>query len=181
MPLRVRRALLRVLHSPAVSVLTAPATAVTLDLGGLYVLYLTGLCRTGQPDPRGGAPAYVPGGLPAELGGYRHRPDPPPPGTGARLAALVIAAAGHDTLAKLMYAWMLPVGGGPAAERQAGAELMYYGGTAIDVALAVIVMTQWYLVTGRALARARRRVAVAAETFASTGQERTGSECVRPE
>jgi hypothetical protein len=25
-----------------------------------------------------------------------------------RLAALFIAAAGHDTLAKLMYAWMLP-------------------------------------------------------------------------
>ena len=38
---------------------------------------------------------------------------------------------------------------------------MYYGGTAIDVALAVIVMTQWYLATGRALARTRRRSAVA--------------------
>ena len=42
---------------------------------------------------------------------------------------------------KLMYAWMLPAGGGPAAARQLRAELMYYGGTAIDVALAVIVMT----------------------------------------
>ena len=30
---------------------------------------------------------------------------------------------------------------------------MYYGDTAIDVALAVILMTQWYLATGRALAR----------------------------
>jgi hypothetical protein len=38
---------------------------------------------------------------------------------------------------------------------------MYYGGPAIDVALAVAVMTQWYLVTGRALARTRRRSAVA--------------------
>jgi putative membrane protein len=83
------------------------------------------------------------------------------PGTRGRLAALFIAAAGHDTLAKLMYAWILPVGGGPAAGRQLGAELMYYGGTAIDVALAVTVMTQWYLATGRALARTRRRSAVA--------------------
>ena len=66
---------------------------------------------------------------------------------------LIIAAAGHDILAKLMYAWMLPARGGPAAERKAWAELMYYCGTAIDVALAVIVMTQWYLATGRALAR----------------------------
>ncbi len=40
-----------------------------------------------------------------------------------------------------MYAWMLPAGGGPAADRRLGAELMYYGGTGIDVALAVIVMT----------------------------------------
>ena len=78
-----------------------------------------------------------------------------------RLAALFIAVAGHDTLAKLMYAWMLPAGGGPAAGRQLGAELMYYGGTAIDVAFAVIVMTQWYLAVGRALARTRRRSAVA--------------------
>jgi putative membrane protein len=97
------------------------------------------------------------------------------PGTGVRLAALVIAAAGHDILAKLMYAWILPAGGSPAAERQAGAELMYYGGTAIDVALAVIVMTQWYLAAGRALARARRRVAAPAETFAATGREHAGS------
>ena len=40
------------------------------------------------------------------------------------------------------------------------AELMYYGGTAIDIALAVTVMTQWYLAIGRALARTRRRSAV---------------------
>jgi len=38
---------------------------------------------------------------------------------------------------------------------------MYYGGTAIDVAFAVIVMTQWYRAAGRALVRVRRRSAVA--------------------
>jgi hypothetical protein len=32
---------------------------------------------------------------------------------------------------------------------------MYYGGTVIDVALAVIIMAQWYAATGRALARQR--------------------------
>jgi putative membrane protein len=84
----------------------------------------------------------------------RHRP-----GTGGKLAVLVAAAASHDTLAKLMYAWDLPVGAGPVAARHLGAELMYYGGTVIDVALAVIVMAQWYTATGRSLARARRRPA----------------------
>jgi hypothetical protein len=46
------------------------------------------------------------------LGGHRYRPDPPPSGIRGRLAALFIAAAGHDTLAKLMYAWMLPSAAG---------------------------------------------------------------------
>jgi hypothetical protein len=43
------------------------------------------------------------------------------------------------------------------ASRHTGAELMYYGGTVIEVALAAVVMTHWYLVSGRALARTRRR------------------------
>ena len=79
------------------------------------------------------------------------------PGTWVRLTALIIAAAGHDTLAKVIYAWNLPAGGGPIASRHTGAELMYYGGAVIEVALAAVVMAQWYLVSGRALARTRRR------------------------
>jgi putative membrane protein len=79
------------------------------------------------------------------------------------LIAFVIAAAGHDTLSKLMYARDLPFGGGPVAARHFGAELMYYGGTVVDVALAAIIMTQWYPSTGRALLRERRRTAVLAD------------------
>ncbi len=161
-PRRTRRTLLRVLHSPAVSALTAPATAVALDLGGLYLLYLTGLYRAAEGDSVIHAAVHLHMFLAGCLLSWaiigidpiRRRP-----GIGVRMAALVVLAAGHDTLAKLMYAWMLPVGGGPAAELQLGAELMYYGGTAIDVTLAVVAMTQWYLATGRTLARARRRSA----------------------
>ena len=40
-----------------------------------------------------------------------------------------------------------------------GAELMYYGGTLADVALAVVLMTQWYQSTGRAWRREQRRTA----------------------
>ncbi|MBV9855032.1 MAG: cytochrome c oxidase assembly protein [Streptosporangiaceae bacterium] len=164
LPRRMRRALLRGLHSPVITVLAAPATAVTLDLGGLYALYLTGLYQAAEGDSLIHAAVHLHMFLAGCLLSWaligidpvRRRP-----GTRMRLAALVIAAAGHDTLAKLMYAWTLPAGGGPATARQQGAGLMYYGGTAIDVALAVIVMTQWYLATGRALARSRRRPAAA--------------------
>jgi hypothetical protein len=70
---------------------------------------------------------------------------------------LIIAAARHDTLAKLIYGWNLPAGGGPIASRHTGAELMYYGGTVVEVTLAAVVMAQWYQISGRTLARTRRR------------------------
>jgi putative membrane protein len=157
-----RRLLLRLLHSLPAAILTAPATAVVLDLAGLYALYLTGLYRAAERQEVVHAAVHVHMFLTGCLLSWviigidpaRRRP-----GTTARLAALIAAAAGHDTLAKLMYAWHLPVGAGPLTTRHSGAELMYYGGTLIEVTLAVIVMTQWYLATGRALTRARRRSA----------------------
>ena len=56
-----------------------------------------------------------------------------------------------------MYAHSLPVGGGSLASRHTGAGLMYYGGTVIDIALAIVLMSQWYQASGRALARTARR------------------------
>jgi putative membrane protein len=152
--------LLRLLHSFPVAVLAAPATAVVLNLGGLYALYLTGVYQAAEHDDLVHAAVHVHMFLAGCLFSWavigldpvRRRP-----GTRVRLTALIIAAAGHDTLAKLIYAWNLPASGGPVASRHAGAELMYYGGTVIEVALAAVVMAQWHLASGRALARTRRR------------------------
>jgi putative membrane protein len=162
LPRAPRRALLRVLHSRPVTILSAPATAVLLNLGGLYALYLTGLYNAAEHNDLIHAAVHLHMFLSGCLLSWaiigidpiRRRP-----GLRVRLAALAIAAAGHDTLTKLMYAHNLPAGGGPIAGRHMGAELMYYGGTIIDIALAIIVMTQWYQATGRELARAARRSA----------------------
>ena len=110
------------------------------------------------------------------------------PGTWVRLTTLIIAAAGHDTLSKLIYAWNLPAGGGLIASRHTGTELMYYGGTVIEIALAAVVMAQWYLVSGRALARARRRsqslgpqlAVTAATTRQISASSRRSSGCGQP-
>jgi putative membrane protein len=160
LPRRSRRILLRLLHSVPVAVLAAPATAVVLDLGGLYALYLTGLYRAAGHDDLVHAAVHVHMFLAGCLLSWaligidpvRRRP-----GTGVRLTALIIAATGHDTLAKLIYARDLPAGGGSIASRHTGAELMYYAGTVIEVALAAVVMAQWYQISGRALTRTRRR------------------------
>lgn len=160
LPRRPRRILLRLLHSFPVAVLAAPATAVLLNLGGLYALYLTGLYQAAEHNDLVHAAVHVHMFLAGCLLSWavigidpvRRRP-----GTWVRMTVLIIAAAGHDTLAKLIYAQNLPAAGGPIASRHTGAELMYYGGTVIEVALAAIVMAQWYLASGRALARTRRR------------------------
>jgi putative membrane protein len=162
LPRRPRRVLLRLLHSRAGLVLSRPAVVVALDTGGLSVLYLTGLYRAAGRDDLIHAAVhlhlFVAGCLFSwmliSVDPIRRRP-----GTRARLIALGVAAAAHDTLTRLMYAHALPAGGGTVAARHLGAELMYYGGTIVDVALAVILMAQWYRATGRALARERRREA----------------------
>lgn len=162
LPRRPRRILLRLLHSLPAAVLATPATAVVLDLGGLYALYLTGLYQAAERGDLLHAAVHlhmILAGCLLSWAVIGIDPARRRPGTGARLAALIAAAAGHDTLAKLMYAWNMPAGAGPLTGRHSGAELMYYGGTLIEVALAVILMTQWYLASGRALARTRRRSA----------------------
>jgi putative membrane protein len=80
------------------------------------------------------------------------------PSFAVRIAALVVAGAAHDTPSKLMYAHDLPTGGGTISDRHTGAELMYYGGTLIDLALATVLMVQWWRASGRMLARSARRM-----------------------
>jgi putative membrane protein len=108
-----------------------------LALGGLYALYLTGLYDAAEQHSLVHAAVHLHMFLAGCLLSWALIGIDPVrgrPGTGGRLAVLVAAAASHDTLAKLMYAWDLPAGAGPVAARHVGAELMYYGGTVIDVA-----------------------------------------------
>ncbi|HEY0938408.1 MAG TPA: cytochrome c oxidase assembly protein [Trebonia sp.] len=162
-PPGARRVLLRVLHSRLAAFLTAPAVAVTLNLGGLYALYLTRLYETAERSDLIHAAVhlhmFVAGGLLswALIGIDPVRRRPPVP---VRVAALVVASAGHDFLSKFLYARDLPFGGGTVAARHFGAELMYYGGTLVDVALAVVIMAQWYQSAGRAWRREQRREVV---------------------
>jgi putative membrane protein len=168
-PRRVRQVLLAVLHSRPAAFTVTPAFAVIADLGSLYALYLTHLYAAAERNDLIHAAVHLhlfAVGCLLSWALIGTDPVRRRPGMRGRLIALVVAAAGHDTLSKLMYARDLPFGGGYGAARQFGAELMYYGGTAVDVALAVIIMTQWYQSTGRVLRREQRRTAVLATAAA---------------
>jgi putative membrane protein len=159
LPRRPRRVLLGLLHSRPVRLLTAPAVVVVLELGSLALLHLTPLYGLVHTSP--GLHALVHGHM--FLAGclvswLLAGADPVPgrPSTPGRLGVLVVLAAGHAVLAKLLYADP-PAVLGAAGEVRRGAELLYYGGDLVELLLAVAVMAEWWRRTGRRLRAEERR------------------------
>jgi putative membrane protein len=160
LPVTARRLLLHGLHSRAARLLAFAPTVLVLQVGGTYAYYVTGLFEAAEQHPvlhvAVHAHLFAAGCL---LSWYLVGRDPLPARgeVRTRLAVLLIAAVSHDVLAKLLYARLLPQGGGSPAQLRAGAQLMYYGGDAIEVALAVALLLPWYARGGRRLAAERRR------------------------
>ena len=155
-----RRFLLTALHHPVVTIFTLAPVVLILHLGGLYAYYLTPLYNAAHHQP------WLQGFIHLHMfltgcvvSWYLIGPDPIArrPGTRTALIVLFIAAAGHDILAKLLYARQLPAGGGTAEQIQLGAQIMYYGGTVIELLLAAVLMRTWYARSGRSLRREQRR------------------------
>jgi putative membrane protein len=166
-PPAMRVALLRLARSRTVRALTHPVSVVSLNLGVLYAFYLTPLF--GAVEERRALHVlmhvhmFAAGWL---LAWYLIAVDPlpRPSGVRTRLAVLVAVAGAHDLLAKLMYAHVLPSGGGTVEEIHAGARVMFYGGDVIEVLLAVVLLAGWYARTGREIDRTRRRRAASRPT-----------------
>lgn len=144
-PRRAGRSVSKVLKSTPMTVLAYPWTALTLNLGGLALLYLTPLYEATEQRPMlhhlvhlhfliaGYLFAYSIAGIdPAP-----HRPSVP-----ARLVVLGAAIAGHAVLAQLLYAGALQVNV-PAADLRAGADLMYYAGDIAELLLALALVHTW--------------------------------------
>jgi putative membrane protein len=161
LPVSARRPVAVLLRSRALHALSHVATAAVLSVGGLYLLYLTSLYALSARSEVVHHLLH----LHFLLAGYLFAwavagPDPAPrrPGMAVRLAVLVAAGGFHAFLAKLLYsrAPILPVGGGhDAAEVEAAAHLMYYGGHVADFLLLVALFAAWYRCTGRVPARVR--------------------------
>ena len=160
LPRTGRRFLLASMHHPAVKVLTLAPVILVLHVGGLYAYYLTPLYDTAHHWPwlQGliHLHMFLAGCL---LSWYLIGPDPMAsrPNTRTALIVLLVAAAAHDVLAKLLYARQLPATGGTPEQIQLGAQIMYYGGSFVELLLAAVLMTTWYIRGGRVLRREQRR------------------------
>lgn len=155
LPVAGARRLVRALRSRPVRLLTHPATATVLDVGGLWVLYRTGLheAMVGSPWLTALVAAHVfAAGVLFTHAVAGHDPTPGRPSFPTRAVWLVAGLAAHGILAKLLWADPHAMPG----TREA-AELMYYGGDVVDLALMVMLCAHWYRATApRALSPARR-------------------------
>jgi putative membrane protein len=143
LPRSAARALAGALRSAPVRVLTDPFVATALSVGSLWLLYRTALVGPMLHDPRVHLLVSVHlllGGWLATAAVLALDPAPHRRPAGVRAGALAAGMAGHDVLAKLLYADP-PAGVHDAA---AGARLMYDGGTVVHVLVAALLWRQWY-------------------------------------
>lgn len=147
-PVNVARALVGLLATRPVRFLVHPLTAAVLDIGGMYVLYLTPLFEMSRHNEFLHAFIHVH----FFVSGYLFTwsiagadPAPHRPSLKTRLVVLFLAGAAHANLGKLMYAYAHPRGTGFAVEEiETAAKLMYYGGDIAEIALAVMLFALWF-------------------------------------
>jgi len=142
----------RVLRGPLGRVLVNPAVAALLNVGGMWVLYLTPLYELMQQVVL----VHLLVMLHFLLAGYLYTlalvpvdPSPHKAGFPFRAVVLVVSLAAHGVLAKLLYAYPPP--GVGTVDAHAGAQLMFYGGDAVEFAVIALLCAEWYRVSGRRL------------------------------
>ena len=164
-PVPAARRISRALRSGLVRVVSHPAAAALLNVGGMTALYLTPLYAAMQGSAVLHAAVHghvvLAGALFAwsVLGGPDPAPHPAPLRT--RVVVLTLSIAAHAVLGKVMYGFLWPRGVAGAAEVEAAAQVMYYGGDLAEALLVVAVFARWYR-AGRPLGAGRAPGGVAA-------------------
>lgn len=147
LPVPTARRLTASLRRRPVGWLTHPATALALDSGTLYLLYLTPLYAAMHASPALQSLAHLHFLLAGSLFAWAivgRAPSPHRAGFHVRLLVLGAAMAAHATLAKLMYAYGWPRGTAHASDEiLAAAQLMYYGGDAVELLLLTVLFADW--------------------------------------
>lgn len=160
-PARVARRIAAALTVRPVRWATHPVPACVLDIGGMYVLYLTPLfvlIMTSSAMHVLVHVHFVVAGCLFTWAIAGADPTPHRPGMKMRLAVLFLAMATHATLAKLMYAYGFPRGtDSTAAEIREAAKWMYYGGDLAEILLAVAFFGAWFSRRNRRRAARRER------------------------
>jgi len=145
LPLPAAKWLARLLRSQGVRCLTHPLAAAVLNAGGLWILYTTGLYQLMHASTLLHALVHLHIFLAGYLLAYSlvgTDPNPHRASMPLRSAVLIVFMAAHSILAKWLYAH--PPAGVDAADGRTGAQIMYYGGDAVDLVLIILLFAGWY-------------------------------------
>ena len=157
LPTRVARRVMRGLRSPGGRGVTHPITAAVLNMGGMYLLYLTPLYAYTLTHPYLHPLIHVHFLMAGCLFAWAIiRPDPMAhcPSFRLRLGVLFVSLAAHACLSKLMYAQGWPRQTlHPLAQIREAAQWMYYGGDGLEILLIIALFAGWYQARGRRLGR----------------------------
>ena len=145
LPTAGARTVSAILRSPPARVVTHPVVAAVLNGGGVWLLYATDLVELMHHS----IGLHVLVHVHVLLAGIAFTvamigPDPNPHRASLRVRAtvLVVFIAAHSILAKWLYAH--PPAGVEPADARAGAQLMYYGGDVVDLAILILLFAGWY-------------------------------------
>lgn len=148
LPVGIARALSRILRSSGFYWLSHPVSALLLNIGGMYLLYLTPFYALSLSNSW----IHYAMHLHFLIAGYLFvwaiaGPDPTPRRTSirTRLIVLFAAIAAHSYLSKLMYIYLWPTHTFHSSEEiREAAKIMYYGGDFAEFLLAVALFMYWY-------------------------------------
>ncbi|WP_215191597.1 cytochrome c oxidase assembly protein [Exiguobacterium sp. s7] len=142
------RKVTNLLKSSLFQFLTNPITASVLNIGGLYLLYMTDLYALMYQSiflyalihfhVFAAGYLFTVSLIYVDVTSHRYSYI-------YRSLVLIAALAAHKILAKLIYA--SPPIGVARGEAEAGAMWMYYGGDGVDLILILILCTHWYKAT----------------------------------
>lgn len=142
---KLARQLSSLLKTTPIRVLSNPLVASILNMGGLWILYITDLYSAMHQN----FVLYLFIHIHVFIVGYVFTAsmiyiDPTPHRTSFiyRAIILVLASASHGILSK--YIFVNPPSSVPITQAEKGAMLMYYGGDAVDIILIFILCLQWY-------------------------------------
>lgn len=129
-------------------VVAHPLSALVLNVGGMYLLYLTPLYAASLESEALHALVHIHFFLAGYLFCWAILAGPDSSahasGFGMRLGVLFVAMASHAILGKLMYGQLLPRGTLHTAEQiRSAAQLMYYGGDLAEVLLLIALLCFW--------------------------------------
>lgn len=160
LPTQAARKVAGAFRRQPVHALSHPLVALTLDAGGLWLLYLTPLYAATLHHAGLQAALHVHFIVAGCLFAWSLiglDPSPRPTRFSLRLVVLGVAIAAHSTLAKVLYAYGWPRGTPYSVEDiQRGAQLMYYAGDAVELLLLMILFSRWYRTRVRRDPQSRR-------------------------